>query len=111
VLEPGDLPPALGDYARTLQALTAALKTAISLSSVGDRIEVRATHSGVFLRLAVSNARAHGGTLNSSQRLALALAEANIRSQEGSFKLAEDPFSVSMELPFASVEGLDQCQP
>jgi hypothetical protein len=101
VVGPGDLPPALGDYARTLQALTAALKIAACLSSVGDSVEVLAARSGGFVHLAVTSARAHGRALNSSQRLALALAGANIRSQRGRFKLAEDPFCVSMELPFA----------
>jgi hypothetical protein len=101
VLATGDLPPVLGDYARTLQALAATLKIAISLSAAGDSVEVLPMPSGGFLRLAVSNVRALGRTLNSSERLSLALAEANIRSQRGRFKLAEDPFCVSMELPFA----------
>jgi hypothetical protein len=101
VVAPGDLPSILGDYARILQALAAALKVAASLSSAGDTVELRATPGGGFLHLAVSNAHAHRTTLNSSQRLALALAEANVRSQRGRFKFAEDPFCVSIELPLA----------
>jgi len=102
VLATGELPAALGDYARTLQALVAALKIAISLSCAGDCVELRAIASGGSLRMAVTSPRVHGRTLNSSQRLTLALADANIRSQRGRFTFTEDPFSASMELPFAA---------
>jgi signal transduction histidine kinase len=102
VVVPGDLPPILGDYARTIRALAAALKITTSLSSPGGPVEVRASPSGSSGRLTVTNPRPHGRTLNSSQRLALSLIEANIRSQRGRYTFAEDPFCVSMELPFAA---------
>lgn len=102
VVVPRDLPPILGDYARTMRALAAALKIAAYLSSADDKVEVQASPSGSFVRLTVTNPRPHGRTLNSSQRLALSLIEANIRSQRGRYTFAEDPFCVSMELPFAA---------
>jgi len=99
VVLPGSLPLVQGDVARTLQALSAALKIAALVSSPGDLVEfLVATRSG-FVELVLQNRRVHGRRPNSSERLSLALAEANIRSQQGEYELDEDPFRVSLALP------------
>jgi hypothetical protein len=99
VTAPDALPPVRGDAARTLQALFAALKIAASVSSAGDVIELPVTARDGLVELNIQNKRIHGRRLNSSERLSLALAETNIRSQRGQYEWAEDPFRVSMALP------------
>ena len=96
---PDALRPVLGDAARTLQALFSALTIAASVSSAGDVIELAVTARNGFVELNIQNRRIHGRRLNSSERLSLALAETNIRSQRGQYEWAEDPFRVSMALP------------
>jgi signal transduction histidine kinase len=99
VLVPDGLLPVLGDAARTMQALSAALKVAASVSSPGSVIELQVTARNGLVELMVQNMRIHGRSLNSSQRLTLVLAEANVRSQQGKFECTEDPFRVSITLP------------
>jgi hypothetical protein len=106
VVAPEGMQPIFGDFSRTLQALLAALKIAIAVSSPGDRVELLAAPRDGRIELTVSNRLAHRRTLNSSERLSLALAEANVRSQRGSFESAEDPFRVSFALPLQGVSPL-----
>lgn len=108
VVKSDDLPFLLADKNRMLQALYAALQIAASFSSSGDIIELLVTRKDRFVELIVQNGRTHGRRLNSSERLRLSLAEANIRSQQGEFECTDDPFRVSMELPvgdLGSVKG------
>jgi light-regulated signal transduction histidine kinase (bacteriophytochrome) len=101
---PDGLRPMLGDMDRTLQALFAALQIAGSVSSASDVIELFVTSRNGFVELIVQNRRAHGRRLNSSERLSMVLAEANIRSQQGEFEYAEDPFCVSLMLPVLNID-------
>lgn len=101
---PDGLRPMLADMDRTLQALFAALQIAGSVSSAGDVIELFVTSQNGFVELVVQNRRAHRRRLNSSERLSLVLAEANIRSQQGEFECAEDPFCVSLMLPVLDID-------
>lgn len=96
---PDSLPLVQGDVARTAQALSAALKIAASVSSPGDLVEFLVTPRNGFVELALQNRRVHGRRPDSSERLSLALAEANIRSQHGEYEFDEDPFRVSLALP------------
>lgn len=89
----------LADMNRSLKALTSVLKIAASVSSRGDVIEVRVERRNGGVELIVQNERAHRRTFTSLQRMSLAVAEANIRSQEGDYVCAEDPFRVSLTLP------------
>jgi hypothetical protein len=98
------LQPILGDFARTLKALLAALKIAVALSSPDDTVELRAAPSNGMVGLTISNRLAHRRTLNSSENLSIVLAEANIRSQQGEFECLEDPFFVSVVLPSQDVD-------
>jgi len=99
VAKPETLTPILGDAGRTKQAVGAALEIAAELASRGDVIELRVSRSGGFVQLAVENTRVHGRRLDSSARLSLALAEANMLSQQGHYEFVSDPFRVSLALP------------
>jgi len=99
VLMPETLPSVLGDVNRTLQALSAALIIAASVSSPGDLVEFLVSAGNGNVELVLQNRRIHGRRPNSSERLSLALAEANIRSQHGEYEYDEDPFRVSFALP------------
>jgi len=94
----------VGDFARTRQALLAAVRIAIAVSSPGDSVELLATSCNGLVEISVSNRLAHRRTLNSSEHLSLALAEANIRSQQGEFRSAEDPFRMSFALPLQDLD-------
>jgi signal transduction histidine kinase len=93
-----------GDAERTEQALVALLNLAAALSSRGDVIELRAIPANGFVELTLENTRCHGKHMDSSHRLSLSVAEANILSQQGRYALIEDPLRVSLALP---VEVLD----
>jgi signal transduction histidine kinase len=99
-----DLPLVSGDKDRTLQAIFAALKIAVSISSSGGVIELLVLTRGQVVEITIQNLRSHGTRLNSSDRLELALSEANMRSQRGHFSYFEDPFSVSMMLPLQDAD-------
>jgi signal transduction histidine kinase len=104
VLIPYELPAAAGDMDRTLQALFAVLKIAVAISQPGGVTELRVNHWRGFVVLSVRNAVAHGRRLNAAERLSLALAETNLRSQHGKYEFAEDPFHVSLALPVLTLE-------
>jgi len=99
VVAPIGLPLVQGDAARTLQAISAALKITASVSSPGDLVQLLVTTRNGFVELIIQNRRIHGRRLNSSERLRLALAEANIRSQQGEYECDEDPLRVFIALP------------
>lgn len=91
--------PVFGDARRTEQAISAVLESALSISSRGDVLELTGLQAGGFFEFTVQNARNHGKGMNSTQRLNLSLAKANILSQQGRYHFAEDPFCVSFALP------------
>jgi signal transduction histidine kinase len=99
IVMPDILPQVHGDATRTQQALSAALNIAATISSPGDVVELLATHRNGFVELNLQNDRIHGRAMNSLQRLTLALAEVNIRSQQGKYECAEDPLRVFIALP------------
>jgi hypothetical protein len=90
---------ALGDAARTLEALLAGLKVAAALSASGDIVELLAEIKNQFVELTVRSDRTHPRALNSSERLTLSLAQANVLSQSGEFECAYDPFQLRLALP------------
>jgi hypothetical protein len=89
----------LADMNRALKALTSALKIAASLSSRGEVIEVKVALKKGGVEFVVQNERSHRRSFTSLERLYLAVAEANIRGQDGNYVCAEDPFCVSLTLP------------
>lgn len=96
---PGGLPTVSGDLARTQQALSAALKVAISISAAGDVVELVVSAGREYVELAIRNDRVHGRPISSSERLSLSLAQADIVSQQGEYECADDPFCIRMALP------------
>jgi hypothetical protein len=99
MVAPSGLPAVLGDATRTLQALSAALKLAASVSSAGDVVELVVSTRRQCVELIIRTDRVHGRPLNSSERLSLTLAQANILSQRGAYEYTEDPFCARMTLP------------
>lgn len=91
--------PIFGDASRTEQAVAVALQMAGELATRGDVIELSKCARNGFVELTIQNTRHHGKRIDSTARLNLALAEANVASQQGSCAFAEDPFRVSLALP------------
>ena len=90
------------DRARTLQALSSVLLIAHGISQTQDTVEVTVTSPTVnTVQVAVRNLNSHVKPINAEARLGLALAEANIRSQQANFSWCPGPFSVRIELPSA----------
>jgi len=91
--------PVVGDAGRTEQAVAVLLQIAGDLASKGDVIELSGSAVGGFLQLRLENSNRRSKRVDSTVRLGLALAEANIVSQHGSYEFSEDPFRVSLALP------------
>jgi hypothetical protein len=89
----------LADMNRSLKALTFVLKIAASVSSPGDVIELKVAPKNGGVGLIVENERARCRSFTSLQRLTLAVAEANVRSQDGDYACAQDPFRATLTLP------------
>ena len=94
-----------GDASRTENALAAVLKLAGSLSARGDVVKLKAMKTEGYVELTFENPRRHGRTIDSSDRLSLAVAEANILSQNGRWVIVEDPFRLSLALPIENSGG------
>jgi hypothetical protein len=95
----------IGDSTRTEKALRAALKTAASLSSQGDLIQLEVFINDGVADLIVQNRKRHGKGLGSPERFNLALVQANIRCQAGVYECFEDPLHLSIKLPLQGTEG------
>jgi signal transduction histidine kinase len=104
VATPETLPTVLGDLSRARQALLNALNLAASISDRGDVVELTVSICGEHVELIIRNDRMHGKSLKSRERLILSLAEANVLSQRGEYKFAEDPFCVRVRLPIQPLE-------
>ncbi len=95
--------PIVGDAGRTEQAIAVLLEIAGELASKGDVIELSGTVANGKFELRLENGRAHGKRVDSVARLRMALAEANIVSQDGTYEFAEDPFRVFLALPLETL--------
>ena len=91
----GNTAVALGDSARTEQAMRSGLDTAIELAAVGDEIRWQILPDGFVLE----NEHAHGKRLSSPAHVALSVVETAILSQRGTCTAIEDPFCLSIRLP------------
>lgn len=76
------------------------------MASKGDVIELTGSAADGFIELRVESSRSNGKPLNSTARLSLALAEANIVSQQARYGFEEDPFRVLMAWPVADMAPL-----
>jgi hypothetical protein len=96
---PDTCPPVQMDRTRTLEALSGVLLIAHAVSVAQETVELIASNSAPdVVRVVVRNLHSHFTAINSEQSLSLALAEANIRSQQGTFTWSLDPFNVEIEL-------------
>jgi hypothetical protein len=95
-----------GDASRTLQAIQESFKIAASRSSPGDVIELKSAISDGRVELSIANSRLYGKVLNSLDRLNMAVAETNIRSQQGDYSYSDDPFRVVICLPIQCAGSL-----
>jgi signal transduction histidine kinase len=91
------------DGMRTRQALSSVLLLAHVISSSGDTVELTATPSSDSVQIVVTNSNRYPSILSAEARLSMALAEANIRNQQGRFQYALNPFYVCVELPTFSI--------
>jgi hypothetical protein len=95
--------PVLVNRARTLQALSSVLLVAHGVSHVQDTIEVIASSSSPHgVKIVVRNANSGIEAINEEARLSMALAEANMRSQQSTLSWSLKPFGVQIELHEAS---------
>jgi hypothetical protein len=97
---------AIADPARTESAFRAALKTVASVASRGDVVQVYILPRNGFVDATIQIANRHGKNLSSAHRLSLALAQANIRSQQGVYECIEDPLCISLKLPLQDKEEM-----
>lgn len=98
VVLPASCPPVLINRTRTLEALSTILLVAHAVSDREDTIElITSTSVSNDVRVVVQNARGSIKAMNAEQRLNIALAEANMRSQEARFLCSTMPFRVQVE--------------
>jgi hypothetical protein len=91
--------PVLLNQARTIQALSSVLLVAHAVSRPQDTVELIASSlSSRTVQVVVRNVNAHISAMNAEQSLSLALAEANIRSQQASLSWSLQPFNVQIEI-------------
>jgi hypothetical protein len=98
---PDFCPPVLINRARTLQALSRVLLVVHGLSGVQDIVEVTASSSANAVQIVVRNVNLSVAAINPEASLSLAVAEADMRSQQAGLSLSLQPFTVCIHLPKA----------
>ncbi len=98
---PDTSPPVLINRARTLQALSRVLLVVHGLSGAQDMVELIASSSGNAVQIVVRNLRLSVAGINPEASLSLAVAEADMRSQQAGLSLSLQPFTVRIDLPKA----------
>jgi signal transduction histidine kinase len=86
------------DASRTEEAMAAALDAAMHDAQRGDVVEVTASCTDEYGTVKITNSRKRITRLNSTARLHMAVAKANVVSQQGTYRSTEDPFSISFSL-------------
>lgn len=86
------------DSGRTTSALASLLLVARGLSRKGDTIDLILTDDLGEAHVVVRNLTSQVDTLNTEWKLSLALAGANIRSQDGSLSWSLNPFCAKVDL-------------
>jgi hypothetical protein len=95
---PDSCPPVLIDRARTLQSLSRVLLVLHGLSAVRDVVELIASSSANAVQIVVRNSNLSFAEINPEAKLSMAVAEANMRSQQAGFSLSLQPFTVCIDL-------------
>ena len=98
---PDTCPSALINRARTLQALSRVLLVVHGLSAAQDTVELIASSSANGVRIVVRNLHLSVAVINLEARLSMAVAEANMRSQQAGLSVSLQPFTVRIDLPKA----------
>jgi hypothetical protein len=98
---PDACPPVLIHRARTLQALSRVLLIVHGLSHAQDTVELIASASANAVQIVIQNLNSSAAMINAEARLSMAVAEANMRSQQAGLSLSLQPFTVFIELPRA----------
>jgi hypothetical protein len=98
---PDTCPPVLIHRARTLQALSRVLLIVHGLSRARDTVELIAAASANVVQIVIQNLNLSAAMINAEARLSMAVAEANMRSQQAGLSLSLQPFTVCIELPKA----------
>ena len=99
---PDACPPVLIHRARTLEALSRVLLIVHGLSRAQDTVELLVSASLSGVQIVIQNPGLSVDMINAETRLSMAVAEANMRSQQGGLSLILQPFTVCIELPRAS---------
>lgn len=100
----GTVPEVVGDAQRTELAIAALLEAALSVSGRGEKVEIGVSESGGFCEISTLAAPSSRGRLNSGELLHLAVAKANMLSQEGRYTFADEPLRVKISLPVSKAE-------
>jgi signal transduction histidine kinase len=98
---PDTCPPVLIDRARTLQALSRVLLVVHGLSGVRDTVELITSASADAVQIVVRNLHLSVAAIDPEAKLSLAVAEADLRSQQAGLALSLQPFTVCIDLPLA----------
>jgi hypothetical protein len=98
---PDTSPPVLIHRARTLEALSRVLLIVHGLSRAQDTVELLVSASLSRVQIVIQNLGLSVDMINAETRLSMAVAEANMRSQQGGLSLILQPFTVCIELPRA----------
>jgi len=98
---PDTCPSVLIHRARTLQALSRVLLIVHGLSRAQDTVELIASASANVVQIVIQNLNLSPAMINAEARLSMAVAEANMRSQQAGLSLTLKPFTVCIELPRA----------
>jgi hypothetical protein len=71
------------------------------LSRAQDTVELIASASANVVQITIQNLNLSAAMINAEARLSMAVAEANMRSQQAGLSLTLQPFTVCIELPKA----------
>jgi hypothetical protein len=98
---PDTCPLVFINRARTLQALSTVLLVVHGLSAVQDTVELITSLTADAVQIVVRNLHLSVAAINPEAKLSLAVAEANMRSQQAGLSLSLQPFTVCIDLPRA----------
>jgi hypothetical protein len=98
---PETLPPVLIHRARTLEALSRVLLVVHRLSAAQDMIELIASSSAQAVQVVLRNLHLFVARIDAEASLSIAVAEANMQSQQAGLSLSLQPFTVRIDLPIA----------
>lgn len=104
---PAECASVLIDSARTRRAVSTILMLAHEVSHTADSVEFIVTSRPGAIHLTIRNCNADVSCMSGEFKLAMALAEASIRTQQAGFSWHSAPFTVEIELPKAP--ALDYC--